>query len=638
MNTFSTLLLATLFLSAANLSAADRLKVPSVNPQPANRVVSSQSVKPDANAFPASPRDTALAFAKKQFNLKEGDFSVKNAYASHNGVTHVYLKQLLKGIEITNADMNINVAKDGTILSYGSTFLPITAQVLAKSKAWDGATRKVSPAEAFKTFARYVKLDAATVKEAASSDESTDGKKTYKLTNIPFARNDVPVDQAYIQTAEGALLASWRMQVPLSKNDNYFHVHVAADGSKVVRLIDWTKDASYNVLKLGDNDLDGAKRTIVKDPAHPKASPKGWHDQDGGKTFTNTVGNNVYAQENWDGGDLYLDNKRPSGGASLNFDTAIDVTKEPKTYYEAAVTNLFYMNNIMHDVFYQYGFDEQSGNFQQSNLGKGGLGNDAVIANAQDGSGTNNANFESPPDGQNGRMRMYVFDTTTPNRDGDLCNDIIQHEYGHGISTRLTGGPANSDCLNDGESGGMGEGWSDFFAVMLQQKSVMTSSTNFKMGAYVFNGKTIRNYEYSTSLTTNPTTYAYINKFDWQEVHAIGEIWANILYEAYWSLRAAMNGAFNADWYSADKASANTLILQLVMDGIKLQPCNPTFVDARDAIIKAEQVATGGKYKCALWKAFAKRGLGAKAKSVTNGSKVTADKTVPTECPKEDDQ
>jgi hypothetical protein len=73
-----------------------------------------------------------------------------------------------------------------------------------------------------------------------------------------------------------------------------------------------------------------------------------------------------------------------------------------------------------HDLTYRLGFDELSGNFQQANFGKGGRGGDAVIAMAQDGSGTNNANFATPPDGQNGRMRMYVWDTATPYRDGDL--------------------------------------------------------------------------------------------------------------------------------------------------------------------------------------------------------------------------
>jgi extracellular elastinolytic metalloproteinase len=51
-------------------------------------------------------------------------------------------------------------------------------------------------------------------------------------------------------------------------------------------------------------------------------------------------------------------------------------------------------------------------------------------------------------------MRMYVWDMTKPNRDGDLDATIIIHEYGHGISTRLTGGPDNSNCLSSGEAAG----------------------------------------------------------------------------------------------------------------------------------------------------------------------------------------
>jgi hypothetical protein len=74
-----------------------------------------------------------------------------------------------------------------------------------------------------------------------------------------------------------------------------------------------------------------------------------------------------------------------------------------------AITNLFYWNNIMHDLSYQYGFDEASGNFQQNNLGQGGKGYDFVNADAQDGSGLDNANFSTPADGQNPRMQMYLF-------------------------------------------------------------------------------------------------------------------------------------------------------------------------------------------------------------------------------------
>ncbi|KAG0049297.1 Fungalysin/Thermolysin Extracellular metalloproteinase 5, partial [Linnemannia elongata] len=71
------------------------------------------------------------------------------------------------------------------------------------------------------------------------------------------------------------------------------------------------------------------------------------------------------------------------------------------------------------------------------------------------------------------------------------------------------------------------------------------------------------------------------------------------------------------DWYTNDKTSyANTLVLQLVTDGLKLQPCSPSFIQARDAIIQAEKILTKGKYHCDIWKAFSKRGLGTKAKVV----------------------
>ena len=101
------------------------------------------------------------------------------------------------------------------------------------------------------------------------------------------------------------------------------------------------------------------------------------------------------------------------------------------------MTNLFYWNNLVHDVMYQYGFDEVSGNFQENNYGRGGSASDYVYAEAQDGGGTNNANFATPVDGGNPRMQMYLWNYTTPNRDGDFDNGIIVHEYGHGISTRL---------------------------------------------------------------------------------------------------------------------------------------------------------------------------------------------------------
>lgn len=96
-------------------------------------------------------------------------------------------------------------------------------------------------------------------------------------------------------------------------------------------------------------------------------------------------------------------------------------------------------------------------------------------------------------------MRMYVWDIESPARDGDLEAGIIIHEYAHGISTRLTGGPANSGCLGFGESGGMGEGWGDYFATLLRQNSSSVRTDDFGMGEYSA-GRGIRKFKVHSRL------------------------------------------------------------------------------------------------------------------------------------------
>lgn len=130
---------------------------------------------------------------------------------------------------------------------------------------------------------------------------------------------------------------------------------------------------------------------------------------------TQTRGNNV---------DAYADIMAPDGfqaGSDLRavttspgvFDYTYDTSKSPdssQTQRMAAVTNLFYVNNFLHDWFYDAGFDEAAGNAQASNYGRGGLENDSILAEAQDYSGRNNANMSTPADGGRPRMQMYVFD------------------------------------------------------------------------------------------------------------------------------------------------------------------------------------------------------------------------------------
>src|SRR6185295_14636306 len=102
----------------------------------------------------------------------------------------------------------------------------------------------------------------------------------------------------------------------------------------------------------------------------------------------------------------------------------------------------------------------------------------------QDGSGTNNANFATPVDGTAGRCQMYLW-TSTPQRDGDLDALVLFHELTHGLSNRLTGGPNNSSALNNTQSGGMGEGWSDFIGLCLSTTPSDDANGTYPVGTYV---------------------------------------------------------------------------------------------------------------------------------------------------------
>ncbi|KAF9292797.1 Fungalysin/Thermolysin Extracellular metalloproteinase 5 [Mortierella antarctica] len=598
------------------------------------------------------PTKVATDFVERE--LSSSDYVVKNSYTSaHNGVTHVYLRQMVDGLEVVNGNMNINVDRNGNVISYGDSFykgqrkvdiLSIKDWIKKETETfregrqlsfgnWGRRTRQhpietpmkkatLSPQDALLSFARYLNVEITHPEEMdiMSVNSLNSDKVEVVMTNCPLTANgQVPVNQAYIQTDDGTLELVYDFQVEMKDTDNWFNVQVHADTGKVLQLVDWVADATYNVYPMGINDPHDGERQLVTDPHHVAASPLGWNRQAQNKNFTTTVGNNVYAGENRRNGNDWQNNPKPEGkvgkDGELTFDFKLDLNKDPQTYVDAAITNLFYWNNQVHDVFHHYGFDEVAGNFQENNFGKGGLEKDAVIANAQDGSGYNNANFATPPDGQHGKMRMYVWDITEVARDGDLESGIIIHEYAHGISTRLTGGPANSNCLGWGEAGGMGEGWGDFFATMFRQKKHHNFESEFDMGSYSAGGNGIRRFSYSTSLETNPSTFKIMDGPQYWGVHAKGEVWAEMLYEVYRNLHLRL--PFTEDWYTNDKTSyANTLVLQLVVDGLKLQPCSPSFIQARDAILLAEQQLTNGQYHCDIWRAFTKRGMGPKAKVV----------------------
>lgn len=600
---------------------------------------------------PAAKKD-AVSVAKEYVSKHRGDLGltvadiagmrVTDSYRStDSGLTHVYLRQRHAGLDVLGANMTVNVARGGRV-------------VYAPSRFISGIAGKVS-GTATRSSALAVR-DAMKGLGLAAAD----------------AVSPAPAHLVYQPLESGAIRLAWNLEIQELSGQHWWNVSVDAQTGELLTSYDYvdhdraqdiaraiarpsekralvlaeaapalTADdgSTYRVYALPFESPQDGERTLQASPADASSSPFGWHDTNGaaGAEFTTTRGNNVHAYADYTAGaNRPLPGMDADGGESLDFDFEIDFSQPPLLWRDAAVTNLFYWNNIAHDVFYSYGFDEASGNFQASNFNTGeGLGGDPVQAEAHDGSGVDNANFSTPPDGKMPRMQMYLWPDTKPGEiiDGDLDSGVILHEWSHGLSNRLTGGPSTTGCLSNQEQGG--EGWSDFMGLALTTLPGESGATRRGMGTYVLGegartGGGIRPTPYSTDMSIDPATYNTIKTA--AVPHGVGYVWATTLWEVYWSLIDAHG--FNPNVYDDWSTGGNNLAIQLVMDGMKMQPCSPGFVDARDAILAADQVLTGGTNQCIIWGAFAKRGLGVDAVQGLSTSRTDGIQNfdIPTEC------
>eukprot|EP00300_Choanocystis_sp_HF-7_P032670 c4360_g1_i1.p1 GENE.c4360_g1_i1~~c4360_g1_i1.p1 ORF type:complete len:605 (+),score=18.16 c4360_g1_i1:37-1851(+) len=555
---------------------------------PKKRVV---DFHPNAKSTAATPLEKAREFLTSRSGKKI--MEVTSSYTTnHNQVTHSYFRQLINGLPCFNCWANVNVKNDD-ILSYGSYFTDVTPTKIP-------VEARLTHVEALKSIAVFI---GSSLNSKLQISTNSEGMTVLSNTGVSIA--DVKPKLGYALNEEAnAVTLVWEMVV--KTDDDWWDCLVDASSGEVIEMISWVDDATYRVYKPPVSDPDQGERVLTEDGNH--TAELEWHDN-GSDNYTVTIGNNVYAQENWDGTSSWLDNYRPEGGSPLVFDFPVNFNQHPENYVDASITNLFYVNNVIHDLLYRYGFDEVSGNFQEDNLNRGGEEVDAVQANAQDGAGMNNANFATPVDGERPRMRMYLWNTETPFIDGDFDNSIIMHEYGHGVSNRLTGGPDNVNCLGSGQSGGMGEGWSDWLGIWLMQNPSHSRASVFPMGDYVIEGG-IRHYPYdgeNVDDSINPQTYSYAGRVDCRtSVHCQGSVWAQILWNVYWEI-IEVEG-WSSDFMQGN--AGNNIIMQNVLDGMKLQPCRPTMCDARDAIILADETNFAGAHRCALWRGFASRGLG----------------------------
>ena len=263
------------------------------------------------------------------------------------------------------------------------------------------------------------------------------------------------------------------------------------------------------------------------------------------------------------------------------------------------VLNIFYYCCYMHDYFYLLGFREADGNFQQDDFGRGGVGSDRVDARAYPGAVAGTASMFTPIDGSTPVMRMGLV--TSTNRHTALDSSVIFHEFMHGVTNRLVGGPLNVHALDAIQSGGMGEGWGDYDACTINNSTVV--------GAWVVNqAGGIRGFPYDSNF---PDNFGNLGTGRYTEVHNIGEIWCATLMEMTRNIGKALG-------------------VQLVVDALKLSPANPSFLDMRDAILRAlDNMLAAGQLNAGqhftvwlgIWRAFAKFGMGPGAQS--NGAQLT---------------
>jgi Zn-dependent metalloprotease len=507
------------------------------------------------------------------------------------GTTFLNYTQTAGGLKVFEGQVQVVVNKNGEVVNVREGFLVdgppqrrrgAMNEARAIQKAFEHAGRNVFPS--------FV--------ENYSRQSSTEMSRFANPLDVSL--EDVLSEQVVVRVGDENRLA-WHVFAEVGPEEWYEILLDAYTGDLLLRHNLYVHQAQGTVyIEAPDK---GARQLVSFIGDTTINTSAGWMG-----TSTVTTGNNAeaYLDTNADNvpdanNTTGLSNGHASS-STQNFTFPFSTTVDPRTQQAAVVTNLFYYNNIMHDFSYNLGFTETSRNFQVNNFGRGGTGNDSVRAEAQDGSGTNNANFATPPDGSRPRMQQFLFTAATPDRDSSVDGDVVFHEYGHGISNRLIGN--GSGGLSGTQSGAMGEGWSDYWAI--------TINNDGAVGEYsTGNPNGIRRAAYSVPAATVHDSYADVGAGGFQ-VHRDGEVWAATL----WDLRTQLGAAITD---------------RIVLNGMKFTPTRPSFLNARDGILQADQNLNGGANRCAIWTVFARHGMGVSAVG-NDGTTHVAATDLPSDC------
>jgi Zn-dependent metalloprotease len=507
------------------------------------------------------------------------------------GTSFLEYSQTVSGIKVFEGEVKVAVNRSGEVLNVREGFLvsgqavklrPTISEAEGIARAFEHAGREVIPSFA-ETRARAAK-----------------GESSAFANPLDASLEEVLSELNVVRVGDEARLA-WHVYAEVGPGEWYELLIDAHTGELLLRSNLYRDQAQGTVYTEAPDKGARVLVSFVGDTTINTTA--GWMG-----TSTVTTGNNVEAYLDTNADNLPDANNTTglsNGHASAsnqNFTFPFSTTVDPRTQQAAVVTNLFYYNNVMHDFSYNLGFTETARNFQVNNFGRGGTGNDSVRAEAQDGSGTNNANFATPPDGQRPRMQQYIFTAATPDRDSSVDGDVVFHEYGHGISNRLIGN--GSTALSGIQSGAMGEGWSDYWAI--------TINNDGAVGEYsTANPNGIRRAAYTVPANAVHNSYADVCASGCA-VHGDGEVWAATL----WDLRTQLGAAITD---------------RLVLNGMKFTPTRPSFLNARDGILQADQNLNGGANRCAIWTVFARHGMGVSAVG-NDGTTHTAASDLPSDC------
>ncbi|TFK72837.1 hypothetical protein BDN72DRAFT_283561 [Pluteus cervinus] len=520
--------------------------------------------------------EAAISFVQSHLGVDQASVSFKSGFTGE-AASHAYVKQAHNGIPFANAVANVAFNKADKVVAFGSSFV--------KPRSISGSQPTISVSRATQI-----------------AEEALNGKFNEKSPTLEyFAKED------------GTAVLTHVIEIQSEDTGAWYEAFVDAHSGELVSVTDFVSSATWRVVPIWKQSiLEGLE--LLVDPEDLLASPNAWLSNS--TNIKTTSGNNAIT---------YIGNSQgnvTTQSTTNTFDYLYNIGGEPAASPnpDCARVNAFYVVNTVHDFTYRYGFTEPAFNFQVNNFGKGGSANDPVLVQLQSTAGTNNANFATPPDGSPGQLRMYLWTYTTPRRDSALENDIVVHEMTHGVTNRMTGG-GTARCLQTTEAGGMGEGWGDALADWTEKTSAAVP--DYVMGQYVIgDAGGIRTHPYSTNATINPLRYSSIAALN--EVHNIGEVWANMLHNVYAALVTA-HGWSATSRTNPDGSEGNIVWLHLFIDALALQPCNPTFVQARDAWIQADANRYGGVNRCILWRTFASKGLGQGAANFRDSTTIPAD-------------